>query len=121
MQLSYAIIFVADMERSVAFYSDVLGLPVRFETPEWTEYATEGATLALHKADMPASVKAASNPKSPGHCHPGISVADLNALHSKLLNQGVTCVQEPKDLFGARIAQYLDPDGLLISVSEVRE
>ena len=31
---------------------------------------------------------------------------------------GVPCVQEPKDVFGARITQYLDPDGMAISVSE---
>ena len=30
--------------------------------------------------------------------------------------RGVKCVQEPKNVFGARLAQYLDPDGLAISV-----
>jgi hypothetical protein len=29
-------------------------------------------------------------------------------------------MQQPKDLFGAKIAQYLDPDVLAISVSEER-
>jgi hypothetical protein len=28
--------------------------------------------------------------------------------------------QEPKEVFGARIASYLDPDGLSISVGEER-
>jgi hypothetical protein len=37
-----------------------------------------------------------------------------------MVEKNVTCVQEPKDVFGARIAQYLDPDGLAISVSEER-
>ena len=32
----------------------------------------------------------------------------------------VTCVQEPKEIFGAKVAQYLDPDGLAISVGEER-
>ena len=32
----------------------------------------------------------------------------------------VPCIQAPKEDFGARIAQYLDPDGLAISVSEER-
>ena len=30
MRVSYAIVFVGDMKRSVAFYRDVLGLPLRF-------------------------------------------------------------------------------------------
>jgi hypothetical protein len=32
----------------------------------------------------------------------------------------VPCLQEPKETFGVRIAQYIDPDGLVISVSEPR-
>jgi hypothetical protein len=35
-----------------------------------------------------------------------------------MVEKGVRCVQEPKHVFGARIAQYLDLDGLVISVSE---
>jgi hypothetical protein len=37
-----------------------------------------------------------------------------------MAEKGVRCIQEPKDVFGARIAQYLDPDGLAISVGEER-
>ena len=32
MRLNYAIIFVSDMKRSVAFYRDILGLPLKFES-----------------------------------------------------------------------------------------
>jgi catechol 2,3-dioxygenase-like lactoylglutathione lyase family enzyme len=46
MRLSDAIIFVSDMKRAVSFYRDVLGLPLKFETPGWTEFATAGASLA---------------------------------------------------------------------------
>jgi hypothetical protein len=37
-----------------------------------------------------------------------------------MVELNVVCIQEPKEVFGARIAQYLDPDGLTISVSEQR-
>jgi len=30
----------------------------------------------------------------------------------------VPCVQEPTTVFGARVAQYRDPDGLAFSVGE---
>ena len=53
MRVSYAIVFVSDMGRSVAFYRDVLGLPLKFETPHWTEFATDGATLAQVVAAQP--------------------------------------------------------------------
>lgn len=50
IRVSYAIVFVSEMKRSVTFYRDVLGMALRFESPGWTEFATEGATLALHLA-----------------------------------------------------------------------
>jgi lactoylglutathione lyase len=119
MRVNYAIVFVSDMKRSVAFYRDVIGLKLKFDSPEWSEFATDGATLALHRAEMPA-------PPDPevelpaGHCRPGLSVPDLGAFHTRMTEHNVVCTQQPKDLFGARIAQYLDPDGLAISVSEDR-
>lgn len=48
------------------------------------------------------------------------AVPDLDEYHERMIEHGVTCVQEPKEVFGAKIAQYLDPDGLVIGVSEER-
>ena len=49
-----------------------------------------------------------------------LSVANLAEFHKRMVEHKVPCVQEPKDVFGARVAQYLDPDGLVISVGEER-
>ena len=92
MRVSYAIVFVSDMSRSVAFYRDVIGLPLRFESPHWTEFATDGATLALHGSEGPGP------------------------FLKRMVDMKVSCIQEPTNVFGARLAQYLDPDGLGISV-----
>ena len=117
MRLTYAIVFVSDMERSTAFYRDAIGLPLKFETPEWTEFATEGATLALHASDEVAGHHTTGD-HPPGHCRPGISVSDLDEFHARMVDKGVPCLQEPEATFGARLAQYRDPDGLAVSVSE---
>jgi lactoylglutathione lyase len=119
MRVSYAIIFVCDMKRSVAFYRDVLGLPSKFDSPERSEFATEGATLALHRSDAESAGEDSSELPA-GRCRPGISVPDLNAFHARMIEHQVICTRQPEDLFGSRIAQYLDPDGLAISVSEDR-
>jgi len=108
MRVNYAIVFVSDMQRAVSFYRDVLGLPLKFESPEWTEFATDGATLALHSEGA----------NSAGQCRPGLSVPNLDEFHQKMVEKNVRCVQEPKQIFGAKIAQYEDPDGLQISVAE---
>ena len=118
MRVNYAIVFVSDMKRSVAFYRDVIGLPLKFDSPEWSEFSTEGATLALHRADDPKNDNGGEHPA--GTCCPGLSVRDLDAFHLRMVEHDVICTQQPKDLFGSKIAQYLDPDGLSISVSEDR-
>ena len=120
MRVSYVIIFVSDMKKAVPFYRDVLGLALKFESPEWTEFATDGATLALHPADNAA--RADTNPRElvAGSCRPGLSVENLDEFHRKMMEKNVRCTQEPKAVFGTRLAQYLDPDGLGISVSEAR-
>lgn len=118
MRVNYAIVFVADMKRSVEFYRDVIGLPLKFDSPEWSEFATDGATLALHRAAEPSEPP--EEETRAGRCRPGLSVRDLDAFHLRMVEHHVTCTQQPKDLFGARIAQYLDPDGLVLSVSEDR-
>lgn len=109
MRVNYAIVFVSDMARAVTFYRDVVGLPLKFESPAWTEFATEGATLALHSGD-----------DAGGRCRPGLNVPNLDEFHRKMVENHVTCVQPPKETFGARSAQYLDPDGLEFSVAEER-
>jgi lactoylglutathione lyase len=120
MRVNYAIVFVNDMKRSVAFYRDVLGLPLRFESPGWTEFATDGATLALHASRATAPTADGPQPETAGRCRPGLSVPNLAEFHRRMVEQRVPCAQEPTDVFGARIAQYVDPDGLVISVGEER-
>jgi hypothetical protein len=37
-----------------------------------------------------------------------------------MVEQGVPCLQLPQDIFGDPVAQYADPDGLVLAVSEER-
>jgi catechol 2,3-dioxygenase-like lactoylglutathione lyase family enzyme len=50
MKLTYVIKFVANMDAAVKFYRDNLGLPLKFHSPGWSEFATGDTTLALHPA-----------------------------------------------------------------------
>jgi lactoylglutathione lyase len=120
MRLNYAIVFVSDMAESVAFYRDVLGLELRFESPGWSEFVTGDATLALHSSEKPGAL--ADSPSHPpaGRCRPGLATGNLDEFHTRMLQHNVSCLQEPKNVFGVRIAQYLDPNGLALSVSEER-
>ena len=74
MKLSYAIEFVGDMKRAVKFYRDVLGLPLKFESPDWSEFSTGETTLALHQA---------SDKNPVGKVEIGFDVPDLQLFHSE--------------------------------------
>ena len=117
IRINYSIIFVSEMDRSVAFYRDVIGIPLKFESPGWTEFITEGATLALHKGDAPASDRAAQNSEQAGQCRAGFQVPNLDEFHRRMIEHDVPCAQEPTETFGVKIGQYVDPDGMVFSVS----
>ena len=118
MRVNYVIIFVSDMKRSVSSYRDVLELPLKFESPGWTEFVTEGATVALHASEGPNPDRGNLLQGVAGRCRPGFRVANLDAFHKRMIERNVPCVQEPKDVFGSCVAQYADPDGLVLSVGE---
>ena len=46
--IAMVILTVKDMKESVFFYEKVLGLPLKFQSPEWSEFKTKGARLGLH-------------------------------------------------------------------------
>jgi len=129
MNIQYAIAFTSDMPRAIAFYRDVLQLKLRFESPDWTEFATDGATLALHATPNPnpapaGTERAGSTPPSPpspapaGTVRIGFNVPDVDAFHARMVEHKVPCTQEPQDLHGARLASYIGPDGAVFGVSQ---
>jgi predicted enzyme related to lactoylglutathione lyase len=106
--LAYAIKFVADMDRAVAFYRDTFGLKLRFQTAEWTEFETGPVTLALH---------AASEANPPGKVQLGFATRELHAAYAAREAAGLTFTQPPTDTHGATLARILDCDGAEISLS----
>ena len=110
MKLSYVIKFVADMDRAVRFYRDVLGLPLKFGSPKWSEFTTGETALALH----PASEK---NP--PGTMELGFTVPDIQKFHAEMAARGVQFSMPPtKQDFGGLLAPVVDSEGGHFSVAE---
>ena len=46
-QLDYTMVVVSDMQRSVEFYRDTLGIPLKFQSPDWTEFITGTTTYRI--------------------------------------------------------------------------
>jgi predicted enzyme related to lactoylglutathione lyase len=110
MELSYVIKFVADMDRAVKFYRDVLGLPLKFQSPGWSEFSTGGTSLGLH----PVSDKNVA-----GSVELGFKVANLEKFHQEMRARGVQFTMPPtRQDFGGTLAQFVDSEGARCSVGE---
>jgi predicted enzyme related to lactoylglutathione lyase len=108
IRLGYAIHFVADMDRAVAFYRDTLGLELRFASPGWSEFATGATTLALHPASD-------ANPS--GTTRLGLQADDITDLHRRLTGAGVRFTRAPAPEHGVTLAELLDCEGARVSLS----
>ena len=109
MKLNYVIKFVGDMDRAVRFYRDVLGFPLKFQSPGWSEFAAGETTMALH----PASEK---NPA--GTVELGFKVPDLKKFHEEMTAKGVRFTMPPTQQdFGGVLAQFVDSEGGHCSVA----
>ena len=91
-KVDYIMVNVSDMSRSVAFYRDILGLSLKFESPGWNEFQTGATTLALHqiRARVGTGGRVAAESVA-GTCSIGFSVTDLEATHRELVARGASC------------------------------
>jgi len=104
--------WVADLERAVAFYRDVLGLKLLFRTgDEWAEFEAGAAKLGLH------------GPGSGRRRSPGGTVVfrvdDLDAVRRDLETRGVRFEDSEGEAQGyARFVHFADPDGNTLGIIE---
>jgi lactoylglutathione lyase len=123
--LGYAVLFVTDLERSVRFYRDVIGLPFRFSTSSYAEFATEGAKFALYaRAQLPEligrEVPMDTVPWPQGEV--AFFVDDVDAEHERLSQSGVTILAPPTERpWGERTLHVADPDGNVVELTRARQ
>ena len=121
-QIDYTMIVVSDMQRSVEFYRDKLGIPLKFESPEWTEFATGATTLALHGGGVRSEGQPSGDPsKVAGACSIGFNVDDVDKTYEELQAKGIRFVMPPtqREGEGIKLAVGIDPDGLPISFAQL--
>jgi lactoylglutathione lyase len=121
-QLDYTMVIVSDMKRSVEFYRDKLGIPLKFESPDWTEFATGATTLALHGGGVAREYQdTGDQSKTAGCCSIGFNVDDVDRTYEELKAKGMVFVMPPtrREGEGIKLAVGLDPDGLPISFAQL--
>lgn len=132
----------ADLDRSVAFYCDLLGLPLtgRGESGEpelgtilgvpgvrllWAEVDLGGGQLLeLLQYLSPNGEPLTPDPARPGGTHIGLRVPDIDSMYLRLSQAGVPTrskpveIQEEGDWLGVRCLYVMDPDGVTIELVE---
>ena len=108
------ILLVNDMDSSVRFYRDILNVPVKIQTKEWTEFITSGTVIALHPSRKKVETKQASNMLI------GFMVSDLDETARQLEQKDVKFFKLPKEEPFGKHAIIEDPDGHLISIAEIK-
>jgi lactoylglutathione lyase len=120
-QLDYVIIYVGDMQRSVAFYRDTLGLPLKFTSPGWTEFIMGSTTIALHVVGSQGEEAIEREAMPPaGRAQIGFLVDDLEATYEALKAQKGVVFSLPPTMqnSGVKLAVLHDPDGFGIALQQ---
>ena len=119
LKMNYVIVFCSDMARSVAFYRDKMGFPVKRWSEKWTELHTGSVTLALHLASPSRGDKWTPGAFESGQAHPSFEVLDLDRFYEEKKSKGIEFLQPPtKKENEPKMAVLLDPDGMPICVTE---
>ena len=109
------ILLVSNMDRSIRFYRDTLGIPVKTKSKDWTEFFNKDTVLALHPAKKKSKMKTGSGMLV------GFEVSDLDSTVKVLQQKKVKFFKKPKEEPFGKHAIVRDPDGHLVSIAEIKE
>lgn len=144
IELAHAGLHVADADRSLAFYRDLIGLEVVLDLVTTSDHAREMLDqpdaelravilrppggfgfleLIEHRVGRQAAVDPA--PVNPGTAHVAFYVDDLDGLYARLVDAGVAAVSPrpvpvpPSGVFrDGKVAYVMDPDGIRVELMQ---
>jgi predicted enzyme related to lactoylglutathione lyase len=111
-ELSTITLIVKDMERSVAFYRDVVGLKVQLNTPYWSSMDAGNIIVGLHPESQHSKVAPG------GSCNFGFEVSDIQKTATELKAKGVQFLMDPKREDFGWLGVFADPDGYSIVLAQ---
>lgn len=120
-RLILIVLEVADIDRSLRFYRDLMGIPLNPDLDHgggdrwisgdhaalsWTEGAFLHFALYKSKSVITRDVQI------------GFPCVDIDAMHEKLRQAGVPIDHDPRQEPWGRTARYRDPDGNSVSLTQ---
>jgi catechol 2,3-dioxygenase-like lactoylglutathione lyase family enzyme len=118
----YVVLIVADLDRALRFYTEVLGLRPGHRSGDYAQLDTGVTRVALYTRramenilGVPVEPPASNAPAF----ELGFKVADVDAAFGEIVARGALPVVPPTDRFwGQRTAYVRDPDGHLIELAQ---
>ncbi len=98
--IAYVIVFTHNMDSTLDFWKNKIGLPVRYAGDVWSELELKNTILALHK-------NTDASPRDTGIV---FEVKDIQETVRELRQKGIE-VTEPEDIGTGLEALFKDPEG----------
>ena len=123
MKLTTIRVLATTFDDTVAFYRDVLGIPIRADAGVYVAFDAGGFELGIYGREKMAGI-VGSMSQEPSATNDGLlinlEVEDLEATMSTLSARGVTFETEAHDQpeWGMRVVHLRDPEGNLIELYE---
>jgi lactoylglutathione lyase len=118
-RVDYVIRYVRDLQRSVEFYRDVLGVPLKLIGDGYAEFQTDNVKFGLYeRARLPELLGRSPEPAGPDGEIVFI-VDDVDGWKERLLSAGISALSGPTDRpWGHRTLHFVDPDGLVVELAQ---
>lgn len=112
MKVKYATIIVEDMDESIKFYTEVMGLKIDSQhNPQ------PGVTITLLKGEGDAMIELIMNTEhETGLFSVGMDVEDINTTVEELKSKGAKITMEPTPISVGTLAFLEDPNGVKIAL-----
>ena len=119
MRIDYVILYVEDLDRSIAFYREMIGLQVKFRDRNYAEFVTEGSKFGLfERAKLPELIGLDDRVGGPSG-EIAFLVGDVDGEAARLQAAGVEVLLGPIDRpWGHRTLHVLDPDGFVVELAQ---
>lgn len=124
MKFAYTILYVRDVERSLAFYESAFGLGRRFlhESGMYGELETGSTTLAfaaeaVAQSNLAGGFQSADPSRPPAASEVAFATSDVQNAFERATRAGAVSAAEPKTKpWGQTVAYLRDPDGHLVEL-----
>jgi lactoylglutathione lyase len=118
-RIDYVILYVADLQASIGFYRDVIGIPFKFERNGYAEFATGNLKFGLYERQrLPDLIGRQAVDGGPAGAVLFV-VEDVDAEEVRLRRLQIPILAGATDRpWGHRTLHVADPDGFVVELAQ---